>query len=118
MFGAIPACSLNSSPIHSELDEAEMRSRVLANFAPGMDARDVRDRIRSLDLDYSFESEATPPCIGCGERGFVARIQPPGLHWDFYSPVPGELTLWLDGKSHLAFARYKGRSTQKWEIIP
>ena len=117
-IGTLPACSFNGSSIHSQLDESEMRTRVRADFQLGMDARDVRDKLRSLGLDYSFQTAEAPPCPGCGDRGFVARVQPPGLHWEFYSRPAGELTLWLDGTSHLALARYRGHGTQRWEIIP
>jgi len=96
-----------------------MREVVSASFHESMPAPAVVGALRRIELEYSFGALAPGPCEYSGPRGFIARVERPGVRSVLdYTPA-GVLRLRLDGSDHLACVTYEafGRASEV-RIIP
>ncbi len=101
-------CSLNSSPLHTELSAPEFDRVVREHFKPGMPGVDA-DRLLSR---WGVAHRAARMPVWLSEvknaQGLEADIRAPGVNseWAYWKWDWGRLYLWFDSSDRLAQIAY------------
>ncbi len=112
---ALAGCSINCSPIHSDLPAEKLARRVADRFQKGMPLDEVRAALDRAELRYWDAQIPSRSCLGFGEQeqGLAASVLPRGLIGIGDSLFANHLYFWFGQEEQLERVGYGS-----WIAIP